>query len=133
MRISDGSSDVCSSDLDLPIPGSPPISVAEPATSPPPSARSSSPMPVESRFGSAVSTFSASSDSLRPPFCVCCFWAKGDAAGALPSTTVFHAPQSAHCPCPSELAAPQDGQTSVLTSRTAERGGGKEGVRRGRH
>ena len=40
---------ICSSRVDLPMPGSPPISTTEPCTSPPPSTRSSSPIPVSVR------------------------------------------------------------------------------------
>src|SRR6185312_10533694 len=40
----------CKSKVDLPMPGSPPTSVAEPGTNPPPVTRSNSPMP-ESRRG----------------------------------------------------------------------------------
>ena len=39
----------CSSSVDLPIPGSPPSSVVEPSVKPPPSTRSSSPIPVARR------------------------------------------------------------------------------------
>ena len=39
----------CKSRVDLPIPGSPPIRIAEPATSPPPVTRSNSSMPVTRR------------------------------------------------------------------------------------
>ena len=42
--------------VDLPTPGSPPISTTEPATSPPPSTRSSSDSPVGVRSAVAVST-----------------------------------------------------------------------------
>jgi hypothetical protein len=39
----------CSSSVDFPIPGSPPSSISEPGTTPPPSTRSNSPMPVDRR------------------------------------------------------------------------------------
>ena len=39
----------CSSSVDLPMPGSPPSSTSEPGTTPPPSTRSNSSMPVGSR------------------------------------------------------------------------------------
>ena len=40
--------------VDLPIPGEPPSSTSDPGTSPPPSTRSSSPMPVDSRVDAAA-------------------------------------------------------------------------------
>ena len=49
----------CSSSVDLPMPGSPPISSAEPGTMPPPVTRSSSAMPVEKRGASCVLPLSA--------------------------------------------------------------------------
>ena len=55
--------------VDLPIPGSPPISVADPSTKPPPSARSNSAMPVGMRSGSDTSASSALSWIERPPVC----------------------------------------------------------------
>ena len=51
------------SSVDLPTPGSPPSNTAEPATKPPPSTRSSSPMPTTSRVPLISTTFG---DRLRP-------------------------------------------------------------------
>ncbi len=45
----------CSNSVDLPMPGSPPTSTADPATRPPPSTRSSSSIPVPARGGGAAS------------------------------------------------------------------------------
>ena len=45
----------CSSSVDLPMPGSPPSSTSDPGTTPPPSTRSNSPMPVERRVLSRIS------------------------------------------------------------------------------
>ena len=47
---------VCSKIVDLPIPGSPPINTTEPATSPPPSTRSNSLIPVGRRVSSVTLT-----------------------------------------------------------------------------
>ena len=60
-----------SSRVDLPMPGSPPISIAEPATIPPPIARSNSAMPLGSRSGSAagVRARPAGSRARRPGDC----------------------------------------------------------------
>ena len=44
--------------VDLPIPGAPPSSTSEPGTRPPPSTRSSSPMPVGSATGAAPTSAS---------------------------------------------------------------------------
>ena len=49
----------CSSRVDLPMPGSPPISTTPPATRPPPSTRSNSSMPVPKR-GTSIASMSAS-------------------------------------------------------------------------
>ena len=56
----------CNSSVDLPMPGSPPSSTIEPGTMPPPSTRSSSPMPVDSRVVVLIST-SAYSLAPAPP------------------------------------------------------------------
>ena len=53
--------------VDLPIPGEPPSRTSEPGTSPPPSTRSSSPMPVRSRATRGASTWlSGTGVSARP-------------------------------------------------------------------
>ena len=52
---SDRPSNACSMMVDFPMPGSPPISVMEPRTRPPPKTRSNSPMPVDRRHSSASS------------------------------------------------------------------------------
>src|SRR3546814_9430280 len=61
----------CNSSVDLPIPGSPPISVADPSTSPPPSARSSSAIPVASRSGSATRSEEHTSELVTNAHLVC--------------------------------------------------------------
>ena len=97
----------CSSSVDLPIPGSPPISVAEPSTKPPPSARSSSAMPVTRRSGSTAGASSAVSSTIRPPPCRLCLAANGVTVAPASSTSVFHSAQSAHCPCHRDATEPQ--------------------------
>ena len=47
---------ICSSSVDLPMPGAPPTRTRLPATAPPPSTRSSSPMPVENRISPSLVT-----------------------------------------------------------------------------
>ena len=53
------SAETCSSSVDLPMPGSPPMSTSEPGTMPPPSTRSNSSMPLRAR-SSAVSSICVS-------------------------------------------------------------------------
>src|SRR5690242_18747583 len=95
--------------VDLPIPGSPPTSSADPATSPPPVTRSNSLMPVGRRGGGASSVLRSSSVILRP-------FARRAAplpsGGATPSSTmVFQPPQASHLPAHFAVTAPQDWQT----------------------
>ncbi|CFW44741.1 Uncharacterised protein [Bordetella pertussis] len=59
--VADSEASACSSSVDLPMPGSPPISTTAPATSPPPSTRSNSSSPVGWRGVSRASI----SDKLR--------------------------------------------------------------------
>ena len=101
----------CNSRVYLPIPGSPPIRVADPATSPPPSARSSSAIPVEMRAGSTASASSPLSSTLRPPLRRSCLAEKGVTTPAASSTRLFHSPQSAHCPAQRGLTDPHNWQT----------------------
>ena len=54
------------SSVDLPMPGSPPIRVAEPGTKPPPATRSSSPMPVTTRGSGFDAPDRSSSGKGRP-------------------------------------------------------------------
>src|SRR6476646_5423409 len=89
----------CSSKVDLPMPGSPPTSIAEPATIPPPIARSNSARPLGSRSGSAAGVSKPTSGITRPPPCRLCFAAKMLDTSALSWTSVFHSAQSGHWPC----------------------------------
>ena len=109
--VGDSAAAACSSSVDLPMPGSPPISVTEPATRPPPSTRSNSPEPVGNRAASAVAA--------EPS--VCATPAGGAPAaratvrafsrGALIADSVFHAAQAGHWPCHLGLLSPQALQT----------------------
>src|ERR1700722_13992573 len=93
------------------MPGSPPIRVTDPATSPPPSTRSSSAEPVRRR---ACSTLASSAREVE---------ADERGALALPrtappgpwisATRVFHSPQAAHCPCHLGDELPQAWQTKT--------------------
>src|SRR5688500_3877666 len=98
---------ICSRSVDLPIPGSPPISTALPATSPPPSTRSSSPMPEELRAASCVSASSATHSIFLPlpevsPLGV---------ASMDSSTLLFQLLQASHLPDHSGWMDSQDWQT----------------------
>src|ERR1700743_3132674 len=97
--------------VDLPMPGSPPTSSAEPGTSPPPVTRSNSLMPVGRRWGGASSVF-RSSRVMRGP------WPRRAApepsGGAMPSSVmVFQPPQASHLPDHLAWVAPQDWQAKL--------------------
>ncbi len=109
----------CSSSVDLPMPGSPPISRAEPGTMPPPVTRSSSASPVGMRATCRRSGASVCNSTTRPlelrirP-------EPGVAAGASASSTiVFHSPQATHLPAQREATAPQLWQTNWLLAALA--------------
>jgi hypothetical protein len=104
--------------VDLPTPGSPPTSSAEPGTSPPPQTRSNSAIPVTRRPGAMSSVFRSSSAKARP-------FLRGPAllpsgAGAASSVIEFHAPQASHLPAHLVVTAPQDWQTKVAEVRAIE-------------
>src|ERR1700712_3540643 len=101
----------CRRMVDLPMPGSPPTSTAEPGTSPPPVTRSNSAMPVMRRGGGASSVFRSSRANLRPltrrP-------ALDPIGGAAPSSTmVFQPLQLLHLPDHLGVVVPQVWQTNV--------------------
>ncbi len=92
------------------MPGSPPTSVAEAGTSPPPSTRSSSSIPERVRAGGASSEARSASASARPrapprPL------APGPAESGASSWMVFQAPQASQRPDHLECIAPQAVQT----------------------
>ena len=99
----------------MPMPGSPPTSVREPCTIPPPRTLSSSPIPVEKRASSptvtsdstAGATLSLLSETAeaRPP---------ADALLTLSSTNVFHSLQPGHCPIHLEDSYPQFWQKKTV-------------------
>src|SRR5262245_7800597 len=90
------------------MPGSPPRSTTDPATSPPPRTRSSSFIPTSMRGSSAAPT----SARLRTATATVGCEDRG-CVRAL-STKVFQAPQSVHCPCHFGLSAPHASQTKVV-------------------
>src|SRR6202050_1325076 len=95
----------------LPIPGSPPIRVTDPATRPPPSTRSSSAEPVSRRRLSTPASSAREVDGdLRaalPPR------RAGPPAPCSSATRVFHSPQAAHWPCHLGDEPPHDWQTKT--------------------
>src|SRR5205085_3202751 len=104
-----------SSKVDLPMPGSPPTNTTEPSTRPPPSTRSNSPMPVDTRVSlvrltSRNGVTSAPPPSpAQPPWRVDCLPALADSITN--SLSVFHASHSPHWPCHLLKLAPQSAQT----------------------
>ena len=109
----DISASACSSSVDLPMPGSPPISTTEPGTMPPPSTRSNSANPVGSR--GTVSTGTSDSRAIdevsasmpaagrRPP---------ASFFGSRNSSSVFQAWQAGHCPSHLAVVLPHSRQTN---------------------
>ena len=89
--------------VDLPIPGEPPSSTSDPGTSPPPSTRSNSPMPVGSRGRRSARTSASLTGRAAVP---ALRFAAAAATGRDSSTSVFHAPQPGHCPMPARLGVP---------------------------
>ena len=74
--------------MDLPMPGSPPIKMTDPATNPPPNTRSNSPMPVSARPSASVSiSWIGDGSSLLPRLSS----PRGcDTRSCLSSTKLFH-------------------------------------------
>src|SRR5438034_5719451 len=111
----------CRRSVDLPTPGSPPISTTSPATKPPPRTRSSSPTPLGMRCASRALTSARrfSSELFATPAKRCFA-----ALSAMLSTSVFHAPQCGHCPChfgdspPHSVQARSEEHTSELQSHS---------------
>ena len=107
----------CKRIVDLPMPGSPPISVTLPSTMPPPSTRSSSPIPVTMRLFSSVVLIVLSLSGVR----LVCPGTRAGAAALPPdglagsattsSTIVFHAPHDGQRPSQRGLVSPHWVQT----------------------
>ncbi len=98
-----------SSSVVLPMPGSPPISTTDPGTRPPPSTRSSSPMPVATRRPTcgSISPMRVGADDAGPITAT-------SAGTATSSTSVFHCPHDEHCPAHFGCDAPQLLQTCSI-------------------
>src|SRR3954447_6447152 len=95
-----------SSRVDLPIPGSPPTSNAEPGTMPPPQTRSYSAMPLIRR-GAFSDTPLRSTKSIRRPAPDARPRPFGALSGTASSTSVFHSPHASHLPPHLGKLAPQ--------------------------
>ena len=92
--------------VDLPIPGAPPISTTDPGTIPPPSTRSSSPIPLASRgISGALTSPSATGTGTLAPL------RAGAARPRGSSTSVFHSAHPGQRPCQRGSSCPQLAQT----------------------
>src|SRR4029078_12290775 len=92
------------------MPGSPPMRIVEPGTTPPPVTRSSSEMPLENRGASWVEPFNVSSLTMRPLLCRVTPDTGGGPA-SVSSTRVFQPSQAAHLPAQRVAVAPHAWQT----------------------
>ena len=95
------------------MPGSPPMSSADPGTMPPPVTRSSSATPVEKRGASRLVPLRLSSATTRPPL-LRVSPEPGGAIASVSSRSVFHSPHAAHLPAQRGERAPQLWQTNVV-------------------
>ena len=108
----------CSTRVDLPMPGSPPISTIEPLTRPPPSTRLSSSLGIWSRGSSTASIwFTGLGTPLEPRAAADCF-VPADAVLIFSSTMVFHAPHPGHLPVHFGASAPHSVQNHMVFCRT---------------
>ena len=98
--------------LDLPMPGSPASRTIEPGTSPPPSTRSSSPMPVRRRF--ACSSGTSASGTTRPASAGAAARPAPLACGARSSASVDQASQPGHWPSQRGSLRPHSLQTKTV-------------------
>src|SRR5690606_9916791 len=94
----------CNKSVLLPTPGSPPTSVTEPGTIPPPSTRSSSANPVGCGLAASMSTSPIGTAAPERA-------TGADRAPTCSASSVFHAPQPEHCPAHFGCALPQSEHT----------------------
>src|SRR5579862_6923895 len=102
------------------MPGSPPISSAEPTTSPPPHTRSNSLMPLFRRAGCGVVPVRPVNSSNRPflpPWPRDSIAPAGPGAAPASSVMVFHSPHDSQRPLHLVVTAPHDWQTKRLRGR----------------
>src|ERR1700760_158284 len=98
--------------VDLPMPGSPPTSVAEPGTRPPPSTRSNSPICDKRRGTSRPPSLFNGTNSIRLDLRLTSFSPLGGPFCAASSTRQFQPPQPSHFPAHLGNDEPQDWQTN---------------------
>ena len=112
--------------VDLPMPGEPPSRTSEPGTSPPPSTRSSSPIPVFSRgIRGAWTSDSVTGLTARPAGAPVRAEGPRDPPGtATSSLSVFHSPQPGHCPIHFAEEWAQAEQTKRVVGRAISGAGG---------
>ena len=107
--------------VDLPIPGSPPSSTTDPATSPPPRTRSSSPIPTGRRSSRvARRRHGTAGRARRPAGTTADAGARRGSSRTTVSTRVFHSPQVRHWPS-------QRGRRRRRTGRRTGSGRGPRG------
>ena len=106
----------CSSSVDLPMPGSPPMSISAPSTMPPPNTRSSSLMPVDER--TATSSGISRRSMAEAPVPGRCFGAFAGAPVTIgaDSTIVFHAPHPGQRPTQRDVSYPHAVQANRVFS-----------------
>src|SRR4249919_545730 len=113
-----------SSNVDLPMPGSPPTSTTAPSTSPPPRTRSNSPIPVDTRACSlcrtSLSAVTVCTSTLPAHPSRRAATAGFPAGASTISLSEFHAPQSAHCPCHLLWSAPHSEHTYAERALSGE-------------
>src|SRR5262245_8193198 len=100
------------------MPGSPPISNADPGTMPPPVTRSSSARPVGMRAILSAACVSVSSPTTRP-FDDRARPEPGGSSKLASSISVFHSPQAPHLPAQRGDTAPQFWHTNWLLAGLA--------------
>lgn len=98
---------ICSSKVDLPMPGAPLTSTREPATAPPPSTRSSSPIPVEKRVSPSDDISCSRCGRLLCPTGAAFVFTLPAEGFSICSSMVFQAPQAGHFPCQRGVSFPQ--------------------------
>src|SRR5439155_22118236 len=120
----------CSSRVDLPMPGSPPMRIIEPGTIPPPRTKSNSSIPVFHRRASlpltsrslGVTATLPPSASVRVPPARRLAPLVGALRAATSSTSEFHAPQTSHRPAHLGCSAPHSVQRYTVLALGLMRG-----------
>src|SRR5881296_3170352 len=102
----------CSSNVDFPMPGSPPTSTTDPGTIPPPSTKSNSGRPVRQRCNAPPPTSDSRTGGLSDET-VCFLSDRPTARPRGSSTSVFHAPHASQRPPHFGCSAPQSVQRNT--------------------